>query len=203
MPHYYADFRRVGTHWFRLDTRVYLDKGPHSQRNGVCVGAIVAKNPGSATGTGGWGVLHIGNDKMLPNVLSIFSKAYAHPIYKARTGKSAPPQDAYVQVLNLFYLCNPSLSAALKYIASYASTPPCPGASRSFPVAWYAWGGPSSTLHPFRTKFKVVTKHSFFFDPRKPFPTIKHGVPTPTDFAKHPQGLAHANIVPHLASVLP
>lgn len=203
MSHYYADFRQAGSDWFRLDTRVYLRAASYMQSQGTCIGAVAAKNPGSATGTSGWGSLCIGNDQMLPNVLRIFIKAYHDPIYQGRADKRGQPEDAYVQILNLFHLCDPVLKSALQKIAACKAPLACKTAGGPFPLVWYAWGGPCSRLQPFRNRFVTAAKHSFFFDPRQNARGIKCWVPASRDFAKHPQGLAHRNIVPHLARRLP
>ena len=120
MSHYYAGFLNIGNDCFRWDTRIYLNKGAYTQHQGTCVGAVVAKNPGSAVAGGStWGPLQIGRDRLLPDVRRIFTEAYSHLNYTARTNTCARVGDEYVQVLNLFYLREPILSQALTKIQPY------------------------------------------------------------------------------------
>ena len=205
MSYYYAEFQTIVTDCFRWNTRVYLDPHVLTQPAGTCVGAVVAKNPGSATSGGaGWQALTIGNDQMLPNVCRIFNKAYADPIYFSRSGTKGKPDDAYVQILNLFYLCDPNLHSAMTKIGAHTPPPTCASESTIFPLIWFAWGGPHGKLNAFESRFAgIKATDYFFYHPKQPNPKVIACIPTIGCFAKHPQGLAHANIVPHLASILP
>ena len=195
---YYGGFFLIGTNSFRWDTRVYLNSGVYEQNQGTCVGAVVAKNPGSAaTGTLPWGPMVIGKDKMLPIVLSVFTQAYLHKHYQG----NQPPKDAYVQILNLFYLRDHQLQPAKSAIKNYGNPPICGSESNTYPVVWFAWGGDDRSINHFKWRFdKISSKHRFYCDNK--VPRIVESVPSIYDDARHPQGLTHAYLVPYLASIL-
>ena len=83
---YFAEFRNHAGAVFRLDTRIYLRDGDGPRIGDVCVGAIVAKNPGSAGSTtfGTLQPLELRNDKLLPFVRNRFIADYRH------AGKAVP-----------------------------------------------------------------------------------------------------------------
>src|SRR5690606_12300919 len=103
MNPYWAEFKQVGEHLFRYDTRVYLAGVDHCKPSDPRIGAIVAKNPGSANPSditaSGIQPINIGKDKLIPVVSSFLRQAYA-------TANKQPPARGYVQVFNLFHLCN-------------------------------------------------------------------------------------------------
>lgn len=193
--YYFARFEEIGGQLFRFDTRAYLreyDSGSLS----TCVGAIIAKNPGSAgpTRTGEFLPLNLGNDRMLPSVKNRFDAAFR------RSGKSVP-RNAFVRVWNLFYLCDPVFRTARKAVFSLRAPPECPTESESIPILWFAWGGDDKVLNPFKRRFlKRSAAHEFFW--KLAIGGIVQRAPGVVELAKHPQGLLAEPIVKYLAGVL-
>lgn len=197
MNHFWAKFLSVGGKTFRLDTRIYLDGIDAPRRGDSCIGAIVGKNPGSAKPSASSGELQpieLDGDKLLPTVCNVITKAYL-------TANTSVPDRGYVQVLNLFYLCNPVLSQAIESIGSVAEPPLCKSETGSFPWVWYVWGDESSDLNPHKERFsQIKTNHHFFFDKRTK--EVKGRSPRHHEFAKHTQGLKHEYVVPHIAQLI-
>jgi hypothetical protein len=167
-----------------------------------CIGAIVAKNPGSANAADPSCLalqrIRLDGDKLLPTVRCVVLKAYAN------VGKQPFPGD-YIQVLNLFYLCEPNLRQAMKTLDSIrhagGDTASCQTETGAFPWVWYAWGRDTPRLSAFKTRFAALkTNASFYLD--KDQDTVVTDVPCRESFPKHTQGLAHDKIVPHLSSLL-
>jgi hypothetical protein len=185
---------------FRLDTRIYLQHRDVPASTDPCIGAIIAKNPGSAVpaGNGNLTTLTLNGDKMLPSVRNRFLKAYAlsgEPIPKA----------GFVMVWNLFYLCGPKLGGAIKsHSAISALSPPllCPWESLPLPrIVWFAWGGTHKYLDPLKHRFqRLQPPGAFFFDKR--LGKVVTGTPQNDDFAKHPQGMPASPVVAYLKAHL-
>ncbi len=192
----YAHFVTVCDVKFRLDTRIYLEDGFHREEDGVCVAAIVGKNPGSACPTqpNKWAPLVLGKDKMLPYVRNRFLGGF-------RLAGKAIPHGAFVRVWNLFYLCNANLDLALESISQVGFRAPICSSENCLPkIVWFAWGG-DLRLNPFKTRFqKMNVGRPFFFD--KNSGNIGERIPSETDFAKHTQGLRGKPIEDYLASIL-
>jgi len=190
---YFALFTNVDGELFRLDTRIYLNEFDQPSQNDACVAAVVAKNPGSAApkSLGILARLQLGNDKMLPTVRNHFIAAYK------KAGK-AIPQGAFVRVWNLFYLCCVDLREAI-HRHSRSTAPLFCQSERFCPsLVWFVWGGSDRTLDPMKLRFaSLPAAHSCFYDWINR--VMKQGVPRPSDFAKHPQGLARSEVVPFLA----
>lgn len=144
---YYARFESLAGHVFRFDTRIYLGKH-NADEYGECVGAIVGKNPGSAKPTqlGVLAPLNLDGDKMLPSVRNRFASAYQ------QAGK-AMPNNAFIQVWNLFYLCNPDSGAACSAMSGFANPPLCPSENKKPKIIWFAWGGNDGYLNGFKQRF--------------------------------------------------
>ena len=201
MTCYWAKFEEKNGNIFRFDTRIYLKpiKKP-SPKNDICIGAIVGKNPGSAKpSSNNYNTLQpiiLDNDKLLPNVKNIVISAY-------NNNKKTLSENQYIQVLNLFYLCDKSLANAkrrIKCIGSNASI--CPSEKGSFPFIIYAWGGYNDGINRFKIRFidKPLTENPIWFD----FISNETRKVTPGKFdsVKHIQGLRHENIIPYLAEIL-
>jgi hypothetical protein len=189
-------FRRVGRSVFRLDTRIYLADLPAHRDDGQCVGAVVGKNPGSARGTrlNVWEPLVLGNDKMLPYVRNRFLAAYE------RNGTRIP-QFAFVQVSNLFYLCNENLSAGCREYAEINTPLRCHTECTRPQITWFVWGGSDNRLDCLKERFlRRRLRNPFYFD--KYASCIVRELPTSFAFAKHTQGLASAEIEKLLAKLL-
>jgi len=196
VPHFFAKFRQVEEFWIRHDTRIYLSDFTGTPVEGTCVGAIIGKNPGSATAKfAGWGELQLAGDKLLPNVRNILLKAYD------RAGKT-PPANAYFQVLNLFYICSKNLPAATAILRNQKNIFLDPVEQQSFNLLWIAWGGKSAILDPLKKRFVEDRPESkvFFYSPTATS-TINR-FPGDSELAKHPQGMPHAPVIGHLAARL-
>lgn len=178
---YYARFTELYGRKFRFETRIYLEdlREELSGPIGLCVASVVCKNPGSASeiypGTR-WALIH--KDPTLTTVRNIFRDAY---------GEKVPP-GAYVRVWNLFYLCDEGSKKALKSINEIGShnSPSCKTESGSHDIVWFAWGGPDAKNDSYKKRFReeMCIRRPFFFDKNKE--EIIKGVPSGTDFAKHP-----------------
>lgn len=195
--HYWAKFRKYEGDLFRFDTRVYLQPVKGIDETDHCLGAVVGKNPGSAKpliGARGMRPISLDGDKCLPIIKSIILKSY-------RQINSAPPPNSYIQVLNLFYLCEPRLSEAIKKLKVHNRMRKCPSEKRTFPWVWYVWGGASSRLNPYKKRFgKLNTANHFYLD--KHVSKVIAMPASTSDFAKHTQGLKHELVLPHIAGLL-
>lgn len=191
---YYARFESHAGQRFRFDTRIYLGKHD-ADEGGECVGAIVGKNPGSAKSIqlGVLAPLSLDGDKMLPSVRNRFVAAYQ------KAGKSIPA-NAFVQVWNLFYLCNPVLGAACMEMNRLANPPLCPSENKKPKIIWFAWGGNNGYLNLFKQRFLTDQKMGFYFNHQSG--VVVSCAPSATDFAKHTQGMPAIPIVNHLAGLL-
>ena len=193
MP-YYARFELIQGHVFRFDTRIYLGQVP-CHEEGECVGAVVGKNPGSAKPTqlDVLAPLSLAGDKMLPSVRNRFLRAYE------RAGRLAP-RGAFVRVWNLFYLCNPNLTAACSSMSRITNVPVCPSEGSQPKVVWFAWGGADRRIDAFKQRFGAYGDGCFYYDHHRR--TVVSGAPAVGDFAKHPQGMPAEPLVRYLAGVL-
>ncbi len=135
---YYALFEDRDGRRFRFDTRVYLcDCEDHKQDDGkgICLGAFVGLNPGSAepfreSDVGTW--TRICADGTLRLIRCCFLGA---------AGEEAPQQHAFVQVWNLFYLCDPESKRAVPAARKLGPPRPCPREGAVNPkVVWFGWG---------------------------------------------------------------
>ncbi len=197
--HYWAIFEKRNGVLFRWDTRVYLQPMTAPSPQDPCLGAIIGKNPGSAQPTrDGEGLqpIALGLDRCLLTVRSVVMKAYG-------SLGSSPPECGFIQVLNLFYLCDPQLKRAIGLLQTQFNSEitPCLSESRSFPWVWAIWGGPSRDLDPYKKRFvNLKSKCHFFVD--KHTSHVTPGLASTDDFAKHTQGLRHDLVVPHLKGIL-
>lgn len=198
--HYFAEFVQVGPHTFRLDTRIYLKqtKVPPKKDDRV-VACVICKNPGSATGPAGAGLapISLSGDTTLPLIKSVFEQAY-HAAKK-------PMPEGYVQVLNLFYLCGPTLKTAIKQYQILSNPPTDPAESNVFPISWFAWGEPDPALDPMKARFLHRThKDPIYWDHTSK--SVQQKVPHPIHgihpFAKHPQGMPHKAFVNVLSGLV-
>ncbi len=195
---YYARFEKISGHLFRFDTRIYI-ANQHETDPGLCIAAIVGKNPGSAMPQmrGVLSPLSLTNDKMLPSVRNRFTAAYdlaGLPV----------PKNAYVQVWNLFYLCDANLASACLTFSRIVDPPICDDTelNETPKVVWFAWGKSVPRLDVFKSRFRERSyDNAFYFN--KNTQSVHRGVPADQDFAKHPQGLPALPVVQHIAEVVP
>jgi len=196
MDWYYACFEKIKGQLFRFDTRIYLGPDEPEPAQGVCVAAIIGKNPGSARPRelNQWGPLHLTGDKLLPSVRNRFIDAY-------KAAKKAPPRNAYVRVWNLFYMCNVSPTAAVQQMQRFPSPPTCPTEAMLPTVVWFAWGGNVPRLNGFKTRFLALRcENQFFYDHR--MGVVVPRAPLVSDLAKHTQGMPTRPVVDHLKRLL-
>lgn len=208
--YFYACFRDdvVEGHRFRFDTRIYLNEHrpeETDERTGECIAAVVLQNPGSAQPdreqpTGVWGQIASNGDPTLNCVRACFLKAHQ--------GEAIPP-NAYVQVWNLFCLCDPRAKRAWPaFRAIIPSPPPCPTEEIRQPkVVWYAWGSTPAGLN--RLKDRFLSRHQVGFYIVRDLDRVTYKVvrraPSATDRVRHPARLSELDLQPvvqHLATVL-
>lgn len=196
MGNYWAKFREVEGQLFRLDTRIYLNNINEPSNRDICIGAIVGKNPGSARPisnlkTFNYTEINLSGDKLLPNVLSIIKKSANKKIWK----------NEYIQVLNLFYLCNQDLNEAISAYKNVDNPIICESETNFFPWVWFVWGDSNFSLNDFKLRFtKIKSKKCFFYD--KTAQKIAERIPSTNDFARHTQGFSHNLITPYFETVL-
>lgn len=200
MSVYWAKFEENQGNVFRIDTRIYLKDIDAISDSDYCLGAIVGKNPGSAKAnnllTNKLQPIDLDGDKLLPTVRNIMMKSYEEnniPIIN----------NAYIQVLNLFYLCDENLNRAIEKIKNIDEFMHIEDDSenKSFPFVWYVWGGYNKKLSSFKERFfNLDTKNNFFYDHENKI--IKNFVPLDADFAKHTQGLKHDFVIPYISKIL-
>jgi hypothetical protein len=198
MSKYWARFVRRSDHTFRLDTRIYLQDVDRCRTDDPVVGAVVAKNPGSAkpsnTTTRRLQPLNLANDRLIPTVRSMVNRAYA-------AADSSPPPAGFIQVLNLFYLCDKDFRQATRTITQIARPPRDKAEARTFPWIMYLWGKHEPATAGFMRRFRHLdsTQHFYFDNNRN---TLICDVPAEGSFARHTQGLKLQPVINHLASLL-
>jgi len=202
---YYAQFKTVGDHTFRLNTRIYLSVcNEPNEDDKECIAAVVLMNPGSAkpgSERTDWAPLILDGDKTLPMIHGLFWDAYA----KA----SKPiPENAFIQVWNLFYLCDPKAGPAFRKFKKVSDPPWCRSEEECRPkLVWFAWGKCKSKAPSEIKRFNCLKKRFRLEAPEKSFyyghhgsadydansvtydhksARIQHGVPSDNDVAKHP-----------------
>ena len=193
--YYFAKFEKINGYLFRFDTRIYLvsyQDGTESQ----CIGAIVAKNPGSAIykKLGKWSSLDLNGDKMLPTVRNRFINACAH-------AEKNIPINSFVRVWNLFYLCDPNLGEACRSINTFNLIPECASETDNVNIVWYAWGDDDKFLNKFKNRFLNRRQNNGFYYNKRNGSISEHS-PDLSDFAKHTQGMPAEPVEHYLKSKL-
>lgn len=196
MSHFWARFKTISGQGFRFDTRIYLDPVSAPTDQDTVLGCIIGKNPGSAVASkrsSQLAPIALSGDKFLPTVLSVLRQSYTlagRPIVSG----------SYVQVLNLFYLCDRDLTQAKRSLTSCRRAPACATEKQDFPWAWFAWGGSDRALDPLKTRFdKLSSARSFYYS--KDQGRVVARRPTSEDLAKHTQGMPQSTVVTHLAKL--
>ena len=203
MTNYWARFEDKNGNIFRFDTRVYLKPiNEPSCSKDVCIGAVIGKNPGSAQpsdcNSATLQPIILDNDKLLPTVKNIMTKAYNEAGIALEENANG-----YIQILNLFYLCEKSIRMAKERIKNYQPNYPiCCSEGNNFNFILYAWGGPKDGLGCFKKRFfnNMRVKNNIWFD--RNAREIKYTIPDENGFAKHIQGLSHEFIVPGIVEIL-
>lgn len=195
--HYWAAFRKRSGGRLRFDTRIYLTPRIAPAECDVPIGCIVGKNPGSAIPPASSRRLQplvLSGDRFLPNVLAILRKAY-------NAASREPPVDAYLQVLNLFYLCDRNLQQAKNALRVDPRRMICKTERTAYPWAWLAWGGSDPLLDPLKARFRDLSAQKcFFYDGREG--CVRDGMPRNGELARHTQGMPHGALVAHIATLL-
>jgi len=197
---YWAQFENRNGAMFRFDTRIYLQPIEKPLSTDVCIGAFIGKNPGSAQPTdhnvSTLQRIQLGNDRFLPTIRNIMIKAY-----KA-AGREIIPH-SYIQVLNLFYLCDPLFSQARRRIQGFLPNHPIDcSENNEFTFVFYTWGGPNDGFNCYKNRFikNIHTNNHIWFDYIAN--ETKTTKPTEIDFVKHIQGLPHSKIVSQIAAII-
>jgi hypothetical protein len=196
---YWAEFKIVDNNMFRFDTRIYLEAIAEVKNGDQCIGGVVGKNPGSAepkSGIIGNGIqpIDLKRDKLLPTVKNIITKSYdkAHEPW---------PKRGYIQVLNLFYLCNPNLQEALSELKQNNNAETCATENQTFPWIWYVWGGTHMDLNPYKRRFETLnTTNHFYYDNN-----LKEIASKPASemvSARHTQGLRHEYVMQYISDLI-
>ena len=195
---YWAAFERRGDDLFRFDTRIYGDAVDRPRRGDRPLGCVIGKNPGSALPLC-WQEnallpIALGNDRFLPTVRSVVHKAYA-------ANGLLWPHDGYVQVFNLFYLCNRDLRQARNRLAQLRESPRCPAERRRQPWAWFVWGGADPLLDPLKARFRRRAWRAAFFV-SSDSASVTCRAPRTLEHARHTQGMQLAAPVAQLATLV-
>ncbi|TVZ55667.1 hypothetical protein OD91_0926 [Lutibacter sp. Hel_I_33_5] len=196
MGYFWATFSKKNDNYYRFDTRVYFDTIDKIDDNDICIGAVVGKNPGSALPENlildTPCKINLSGDKLLPTLRNILKKA--NPSLGGRQ---------YVQVLNLFYLCNPNLSEAIsdykkEDISKIEIT--CGKEQSSFNWLWFLWGGNDNQLNDMKNRFKTVKATKYFYlnnNDKKMYSDF----PQNNVCAKHTQGMTQDLVIPYLKTL--
>lgn len=194
---FWAEFKQIENDVFRFNTRIYLNYINEIECSDLCIGAVVGKNPGSAKSSdinNGIQPIILDGDKLLPTVRNIVIKSYD------MSGVSIP-QRGYIQVLNIFYICERNIGCATTKLVNNKICPNDMAENISFPWVWYVWGGKSKYLNPYKYRFsKLKARNHFYYD--KDMSTVITQPATESSFAKHTQGLRHDDIVPHITHLI-
>ena len=202
MTCYWAQFENRNGDMFRYDTRVYLQPIiKPSNTDDICIGAIIGKNPGSAQPADfnetTLQPVQLGNDKLLPNVKSILIQAHEKAEIEINNN-----HNKYIQVLNLFYLCDRNLREAIIRINNLPDPPKCRSENSKFDFILYSWGGSDNGIDDYKDRFvnNPLTDNHIWYDYRSH--ETEKSIPCKDDFVKHIQGLRHEFIVPYIAEIL-
>jgi hypothetical protein len=197
MSAFWADFKEIDGRSFRFDTRIYLNAVASTDIQDICIGAVVGKNPGSAkagNAQAGLQPITLDGDKLLPTVRNILVKAYEQ-------AQLPVPARSYIQVLNLFYLCQPNFKQAIAAMAHKPAARVCPSEAGYFPWLWYVWGGPAVALDSYKERYQTIRSGChFYFDKNNGRIVAERA--TKQVFARHTQGLKHDLLVPFLAGLI-
>lgn len=166
------------------------------QDDDICLGAVVGKNPGSAKGKVSVKLkeINLDGDKLLPTIRNIFIKSYNLANIKL-------PDRAYIQILNLFYLCEADLNLAISAAKEKTIKGICQTEKKNFPFVWFVWGGENKFFNMYKNRFKSIKASQFFYYDNQEG-IITQEIPTDKSAAKHTQGLTHSYVVPHISNIL-
>jgi hypothetical protein len=168
---------------------------------------VVLKNPGSArplSTSGNWEIIK--EDHTLVLILNRFREAYAE-------SQKVVPRNAFVQVWNLFYLCNHEADEAfatlVKYRESFGEPELCRCEDIVPKLVWFAWGkcngckkADVARFNSLKARFRKEQHktHSCYYSPKAS--SMVEGVPSDSEDAQHPQGLPSPAIATYIANRL-
>jgi len=193
MGYYWAKFKEHDN-LYRFDTRIYFESVNEILDRDECIGAVVGKNPGSAipngAATGQFCEINLNNDKFLPTVRSIIRKSNPNIVGRK-----------YIQILNLFYLCNPNLGEAIKDFESANYPKICETETKKFPWVWFMWGLYKKKLTSKKKRFTdIQTSKKFYLDNQTG--KVVESFPEDSVCAKHTQGMKQDLVIPYLRQIL-
>lgn len=198
MSNYFAEFvplnpnARAGPPWLRYNTRIYIDPIIQPSNADRPIASIVAINPGSAMPpsayvAGTLAPLILGQDKTLSRILNAFINA----INDRKNRDPYTPNGNYIQVFNLFYLCNPDLGQALNQLANHGPFFD-PNERCLVEPVWFAWGASDKQLNPLKQRFLTINpRRCLYWDCHQEKP-IKL-IPSLTTTATHPRRVSTLN----------
>ena len=121
---------------------------------------------------------------------------------KAYKNSNYSMEKKYIQVLNLFYLCNKNADVAIKEIIKYPSNDCiCNKENNHFGIVFYAWGLKKG-LDFFKKRLidKIKTNNHIWYEKEKnEIILIK---PNCNDKVKHPLGLTQNILLPKLEKMI-
>ena len=203
MANFWACFKIINENLFRFDTRVYLQDIEKPLKDDLCIGAVIGKNPGSAQPTdieiNELQPIQLERDNFLPTIKSIITKSYR---FYGNINIPSDSKNRYIQVLNLFYLCDSVLDNAIEKINGYTNHQICLTENFNFHFIYYAWGEPDARINNYKIRFlNNQCKNHIWYDQRNGI--IKNTIPnSEVDFPRHTQGFEHRLIVPYIAKLL-
>ena len=167
----------------RKDTRVYFSNGHRrSQNRGNCVGTLWMCNPGGRyKRPQPWGPWP--TDDTMRAVAPIIDQAQSIAVSQGRGAL----RDDYLQILNLFYVCDSSPSSGR---ATYSTSlnnyhePPNPLAR----FTWIAWSQDAEPAWlPGKAIWSALPDPFFYSKPKR---MLISGVPQSGEYATHPRAFA-------------
>jgi hypothetical protein len=178
----FAEFHS-GPPKIRKDTRVYLVAGRPRQNKGRCIGILWMCNPGGTdfVQRRPWGKWPI--DETMRAVLPIFDRAQEIALLGGR-GASA---DDYIQILNLFYVCDSKPNSG-RATYSKALTPYHESPHRSARFTWIGWGKDARLDWLPRNPILSALPNPFFYS--KPKGALISRLPKPIEYPVHPRAFA-------------
>jgi len=196
MGNFLARFEEIDKNIYRWDTRIYIKPIVEIKEEDTCLGAVVGMNPGAAKGELSIDLkeINLDGDKLLPAVRNIFLKSY-------ELASIEVPERAYIQVLNLFYLCEPHLDLAINEAKEKTIKGICETENKDFPFVWFVWGGNNKFLNGYKKRFlSIKTKYPFYYDYGDG--EITQNIPDESSSAKHTRGLRHDYVIPYISNLL-
>lgn len=198
LSYYWGKFELRNKDLFRLDTRIYLKPILKPSSNDLCIGAVVGKNPGSAKpsdhNSTSLQKIELDKDKLLSNIRSILIKAY-------QMAKEPIPENSYVQMLNLLYVCDIKPEQAIKKVEKHNHLIICDTEEHTFPFLWYVWGSSNKKLNFYKPRiFNIKSDMHFYLNTNTN--EVINTPPQIDDAARHTQGLKHDLIVPFISKIL-